>query len=205
VIIMIVKRLINTKALCLLFFLLSVLSGSIHARENSVRWDMNVGVSLLNFGYKEFDDNGVLLDREDGIIPGVLISLERRKRNWGLVGSVSFNTGQVDYDGFSLDGINPPVPYKTRTNEDIVDTVLQVENLIRNSKNRKTILYTGIGYHYWARNIQAGVDDIGRPVSSGFEVYEWKLALIGIKGDVYQKERVRWGANFRISQLIKGL
>ncbi len=191
---MIMKKLINTKALCLLFFLLGALSGSIHARENSVRWDMNVGVSLLDFGYKEFEDNGDLSNREDGIIPGIIVGLGVGQRNWRVETNLFYKYGEVDYDGQTQSGI----PATTRTIEEILDLEVQVEYW----PSKYIAAYVGNGYHYWGRDIKSGTASDGSPVSGLFEVYEWWHVFAGAKGIYYRRAGHSLGVDLRVSSML---
>ena len=35
-----------------------------------------IALSLMDFGYQEFDDNDVILNREDGYLPGLTLSVD---------------------------------------------------------------------------------------------------------------------------------
>ncbi|GMR18684.1 MAG: hypothetical protein BMS9Abin33_1117 [Gammaproteobacteria bacterium] len=192
---MIVKRLIKTKAFSISIFLFGALSGSIHASEDTVHWDMNVGVSLLDFGYKEFDDNGVLLDREDGIIPGVIAGFGVGQRNWRIENNLFYKYGEVDYDGQTQSGI----PLTTRTTEEIFDLEVQAEYWGIGSANQGIAIYTGTGYHYWGRDIKSGTASDGSPVTGFFETYEWWHVFVGAKGIYYHRARHSLGVDLRVS------
>ena len=46
--------------------------------------EMQVSLGLQDFSYKEFDDEGAVLDREDGLLPGVEGSLTHGLGAWSV-------------------------------------------------------------------------------------------------------------------------
>src|SRR5687767_7187704 len=66
-----------------LFFCLALACTSAHGSRTEVQ----VGLALLDFDYKEFSESGVLLDREQGWLPGFLIELAQTEGDWRLSGT----------------------------------------------------------------------------------------------------------------------
>jgi hypothetical protein len=134
-----------------------------------------VGVSALRFDYAEFDDNGRVLDKEMGGIPGLSIKLSLRQAAWEWETAGSFHGGQVPYTGQTNSG----VPYNTRTDESIGDVSIR---LGRWFGDRVPVMpFVGIGYRRWDRNI------LPNSLGSLFESYRWTYVWAGSKIMTYQK------------------
>jgi hypothetical protein len=131
---------------------------------------LQFGISTQNFGYKEYDDQGVLLDREDGPLPGVVVELGKNRQF--VSGALRFEIfdGLVDYDGQTQSGI----PIVTKTDERIttIEALLRIK-VKRLAKNEATI-FTGLGHREWRRNIRAT-----NITSSLFEAYRWTYFTVG--------------------------
>ena len=160
-------------------------------------YDSTVGFSLKNFGYKEFIGREVV-DREDGVIPGIVLGLGVSGGNWRIASDFYYNVGDVDYVGQTQSGI----PATTKTRAEIVDMTAQVEYWRGGALTGKSVVYAGGGYHYWGRDIKSGRDINGSPVSGLFEIYEWWHGFVGAKGDIVRSGKHRWGADFRVSRTI---
>ncbi len=138
------------------------------------------GLSVMDFGYKEFGDEENLLDREDGLLPGIVAGITRE---W-ISADLSYYSNEVDYKGQTQFG----TPIETRTDEKIFDFSLQLG----------TGLYVGLGYHRWERDIQSL-----STVSGLFEIYEWWYGLLGAKSSFPFTDKSDWVIDFSIIQPIK--
>lgn len=134
-----------------------------------------IGVSAMRFHYAEFKDDGTILDRELGNIPGLSFRLAQRVSAWEWEGMASYHYGRVSYTGQTNFG----VPYNTRTDEGIGDVALRLGRWFEGSY--PLMPYAGLGYRRWDRNI--------RPASLAglFESYRWKYVWLGAKIIAYQK------------------
>ena len=125
-----------------------------------------LGLSMMDFQYKEFSDQGELLNREDGLVPGLRFALASSAGNLLIGLEVSYQTGSVDYDGQLQNG----TPHKTRTDETFIDASFTLGRQV----HARSKIHLGAGYHQWDRDIQPS----GRG-SGLFERYAWIYVLLG--------------------------
>ena len=135
--------------------------------QQSATFAAEIGVSALRFDYAEYQDNGTLLDRELGGIPGVSLRFTQRISQWEWEEDASYHFGRVDYTGQT----NTGVPYNTRTDEEVMDAAVRVGRWI----GGWAMPYAGLGYRRWDRDILPG------SINGLFESYRWKYAWLGAK------------------------
>lgn len=169
--------------LALFFFmtlLLPLKSGAVSTDTVSAEF----GLSALRFNYKETNDAGALLDKEQGGIPGVSFKLGARRSLWEWEAAGSYHHGRVAYTGQTQDG----TPYNTRTDEWIGDVSLRLGPWLGNDQ---TIMpFAGIGYRRWYRDLQAGSTGTTAVVSL-FETYSWSYVWVGAKFRTNRREQSR--------------
>lgn len=162
-------------------------------------WRIEAGVSAMDFGYQEFDDGGKLIDREDGVIPGIrgeIAYSDERAAEISVEGS--YHGGNVDYDGQTSTGL----PLQTTTEEDLADVSVRFAYWFGEGEERRVAPYVGLGYRYWHRDILSTT--IGAlPISGLSEEYRWGYAVIGIKASLPSlNERVDWTVDLGITRTI---
>ena len=145
---------------------------------------------LKDFTYKEFADDGELLDREDGILPGVGLGISWRWPDWYINGLATIYYNQIRYDGQTQMG----VPLETSTDELIIDSELSLAYLFPRGEGGEHRVYIGIGSRYWERDIKPGTDKNGNPVSGLFEIYEWPIGFLG--------GRWQWGGDSKLDRSL---
>lgn len=153
--------------------------------------------SVLNFGYQEFKDTGILFDREDGYIPGLVLGLSHSTDRWLFAGDFSFHSGEVLYTGQTNTGI----PINTQTKQNIFDLALRTEYWQQSSKGLEYALYLGAGYHHWDRDIRPTSIN-GLPVSGLFETYTWWTGFVGVKTEWYEAENIHSTFDVRLLKII---
>lgn len=161
--------------------------------QSAIRWNGQVDFSLMNFDYREYED-GRLLDRESGGIPGVVFHLTGAIGRWDLGGRFSWHAGEVVYDGQTTTGI----PIRTHTQENILDTSVRIERRFDSVASPGLALYGGFGYRYWGREIRPTYTSSGQAVDGLFEMYRWKYFFFGGKAAVYRTGRSRWSLDARL-------
>ena len=67
--------------------------------------NLRLGASIQDFGYKEFNDQNVLIDREDGLMPGLLVEFGSQWQDVAGIFRFELFDGLVDYDGQTQSGI----------------------------------------------------------------------------------------------------
>jgi opacity protein-like surface antigen len=162
----------SASSLGALFFALSAslaaFSGNASGAE-SVVFKAEIGVSLLRFDYREYNDSGRILDSEVGGIPGISLKAGQRITDWEWETAGSYHRGQVSYTGQT----NLGAPYNTQTDETIGDVSLRAGYWFRTKY--PVMPYLGIGYRRWDRDILPG------SVNGLFESYRWKYLWLGLK------------------------
>ena len=137
---------------------------------------LGIGIDAMRFYYREFDDYDAILNTEKGIIPGLVLSAAFEWQTGYTEFNYKYNTGKVEYDGFTQ---RTHIPVLTDTQEDIVDVNLIAGRYFGTATYYRSSVYGGLGYYYWERDILPGYTVTGVPVSGLFETYEWYYALLG--------------------------
>jgi hypothetical protein len=100
------------------------------------------------FNYQEFDQNGALLNIEEGVIPGVKLSYGDVGKKDSIKFNASFYGGSVDYDGLTQLGM----PHQTETNEQLAR--IGISYFQHEETFYPGLLFVGLHYWYWDRDIQ---------------------------------------------------
>ena len=162
----------------LFLIVLSVCWWQVSVAETSRDIEIEAGVGLLGMHYKEFDDNNVVLDREDDPIVGVRLLLrEYYNGKFAELGG-SFHSGSVTYLGKTQPPDNTPV--QTSSDADIFDIYFHFGKWRKQSATDYAV-YAGLGYRYWFRYIRPGFDALNNPVAGIAEEYYWPYGILGMK------------------------
>ncbi len=156
---------------CVCLFLLSISFPTSAASDRRV----GIGVDFLQFDYREFDDANLLLDKETGLLPGLVLELESRTNRVFGRAVVKYYGADIDYDGQDQSGV--PVLTDTATR------LFRIEALggiwIEPRYGAAFSVYGGLGYHFWRRDIQPARNANGDPVSGLLEEYDWTFLILG--------------------------
>ena len=154
------------------------------AYSESVDAYLKLGIGVQGFGYQEFNEQNVLLDREDGLLPGFTMELGKSGPSVSAALRIELFDGLVDYDGQTQSGI----PLTTNTDERITTFEalrrLKVEALVAGDG----VFIAGLGRRGWRRTIRAT-----NITSSLFEVYRWKYLTVG--GALTFLRRGKWSGD----------
>lgn len=161
--------------------------------QPAVRWNGQIDLSWMDFDYREYDD-GRLLDREHGGIPGAVFTLTGEKGLWAVSGRFSWHVGDVLYDGQTNTGI----PISTHTEESILDTSVRIARGIGPVEDPELTLYGGVGYRYWGRDIRSTYTGSGEPVNGLYEIYRWKYLFFGGETAIYRTGSSRWSLDAQV-------
>jgi hypothetical protein len=156
-------------------------------------WQGRIGLSALEFGYKEFSDNGALVDRERGGLPGLAAALTRTQGRWFATGEVSYFSGAARYRGQTQSG----APLNTRTEEKLLDIQMQTGRWYRLRGDIDWSVYAGLGYHRWQRDIKP-IEN----VNGLFEIYNWGYGILGTKAFIYKSGKWEGGIDLRLNRTI---
>jgi len=126
--------------------------------------------TVFFFNYQEFDQNNVLLDKEEGVLAGVRLSYGDIAEKDSLKFNASFYGGTVDYMGQTQLG----VPHETETNEQLIK--LGISYIQHEETYYPGLFFVGLHYWYWDRDIltRNGVQGL-------HELYTWYETEIGLK------------------------
>jgi len=164
------------------------------------RWEAQVKAAMTYFRYEEFLDDGGVLDRESGFLPGVAAGLGRLWGPWGLHAELAVNVGTADYTGETT-GVHPGIPVTTQTSEQIVNAHARIERWSSREANWRAAGYAGIGYRGWNRDISATRVG-GLSVGGVTEYYETGYTMLGAKaaaGPAYSQ----WTVDLRIHRTFR--
>ena len=167
------------------------------ATQNLRAYEMQLGFSLLDMNYREFDDNDFQLNREDGILPGLTAQLTFEGNRFDSLIYASYHTADIDYDGYT----QSLIPVQTKTSTDIID----INYRIAVKPEHRFQWYGGIGYRYWRRNILPTVIDTGtgpQSVAGILEEYSWFYGLLGAKTNLYESGNSEFAVDFRITHML---
>jgi hypothetical protein len=168
-----------------------ILSASgVDARDDG--WRLHTAVSVVDFQYKEFGDDGALLDREDGLLPGVVFGLSRPIGKWVFAVEAAIFDGEIDYEGHTTGG----EPITTSSGARIVDLQARAEWWRWKISGWQVAPYGALGYYGWDRDIQPTTTSSGTPVGGVTEYYEWGYAALGAKASIGGPDS-RWTADVR--------
>jgi len=153
----------------------------------------------MYFNYSEYDEEDILLDREEGLLPGIVISAAFEWETWYTEFNYKYNTGKVEYDGFTQVF---HIPVITDTQEDIVDVNLIAGHYFGSASYYRSSIYGGLGYYYWERDILPGYDINGDSVGGLFETYEWSYALIGARFSLKESSNSGLLLDLRLQRML---
>lgn len=180
----------------LVIFLFCAFSTAAHALP--VKNETHLALSLMDFGYKEFDDDDDLLNREDGLLPGISLSIVKPVRRLLMTGELSFYVNDVLYQGQTQSGI----PVDSRTDTFIYDFSLSITHILVGKSLLPERIYYGIGYRHWDRNIRDTETDAGIPVMGIHEVYRLPYVLLGSRWNFVRSDNFSGSFNFRITHTV---
>ena len=173
-------------------------ASSVVAQVSPSKNDTWLSLSFMNFSYKEFDDDDDLLNREDGLLPGISLSIDNQVRKILMTGELSFYVNDVLYQGQTQSGI----PVDSRTDTFIYDFSLSITHLLTGKSLLPERIYYGIGYRHWDRNIRDTETDTGIPVMGIHEVYRLPYVLLGSRWNFARSDNFSGSLNLRITHTV---
>jgi len=155
--------------------------------------ELGIAQSGRDFQYKEYNDAGVLLDREDGRLPGIAFEAGVIWYEWFARAELQYHAGVVTYRGQT----NVGIPVESRTDTIFTDTELHAGRHFVLAKTRLTP-YASVGYHYWDRDIRGTRTASGLSVSGLHETYDWYSIGLGGLAAIGLGVHARIGVDARI-------
>lgn len=152
-----------------------------------------IGVSALDFDFREFDDGGTRLNREHGSLPGLAAGVKVSRRAAFAESGISYYSGDVRYDGQTQSGL----PVTTRTDEDIFDGSALAGVQFALTRGFGSAVFAGAGYRNWKRDIRST-----RSAAGLSETYDWWYGLLGVKGSYAASERMSWTLDLRLMRPV---
>lgn len=138
----------------------------------SVNGEVELGISSKQFDYREFDTSGTLLDKEDGILPGVKLAARLFSGAYFIGLGLDYSHGQADYQAH-LAGTR----LSTTTDETITDLSLSAGR--RWVFNNQFSLTSALSYgeRLWRRDIHSTA-----AASGLLEDYHWPYMGVSFEG-----------------------
>ncbi|MCU7916636.1 MAG: porin family protein [Candidatus Thiodiazotropha sp. (ex Gloverina cf. vestifex)] len=147
-----------------------------------------LGLSVLDFDYEEFDDRGISLDRERGLLPGLNAGVNAQRGEWLFETRLLWLSGNVDYTSATA---------ASRTDEDILNLELTTGYRIQTTKEQQFYLVAGAGYRKWWRNIHSTATASGLD-----ETYDWSYGLLGLRGEQTLNNQTQLVADLQLTRTI---
>ncbi|MDT8383552.1 MAG: hypothetical protein RRB22_03985 [Gammaproteobacteria bacterium] len=171
-------------------FLMLGLFVEVTAHADPVNTYFQLGVSAADFGYQEFDEQNVLLDREDGAIPGMMLEFGIDQGSVSAALRFELADGLVVYDGQTQSG----TPIKTETDEKITNLQAVLRYKLKPLSQYDVMLIGGVGQRVWRRDIRAT-----NITSSLLEVYRWQYWMLGASAPLWKSGQ--WSAGIDVRWL----
>jgi len=139
----------------------------------------------MKFDFSEYDEDGVVVN-EKGMLFGGELEVGKAVGPLWMSLNGQYLKGEVDYTGKAQsedDNGNINIrPHKTVTAETIIDTSLQIGRIYESWRRHDyAIIYFGVGFHQWARDIKTKDDVVGL-----FERYTWYYTHMGARGFLFR-------------------
>jgi len=180
----------------ILFFILFISKTAISSETSST--EILLGISMLNFGYKEFNSNDIELDQEDGTIPGISFAITHQSQQWLSDFKLTYHKGLVDYIGQTQTGI----PVTSRTDTRYLDYSLSFGKWLKLDNLPRFAVFAGFGQHSWQRNIRSTTTNTGAAVSGLNEKYYWDYLLIGTKLEIISSPKNLWTFDIQYNHMM---
>lgn len=169
-----------------IFYVCLAQLGAAHGSEYSQT--IHVGLDLHAFHYKEYDARGHVLDREDGVLPGLKVGFEARSGLYGIAIFAAAWNGTVEYDGQTQAGS----PLTATSDATITDYRLAFSRGISSGANQAAVparLIAEIGTRRWDRKIRSTAR-----TNSLYEVYRWPYYRLGGEISLSETDKLSVGA-----------
>lgn len=150
-----------------------------------------LGISVMDFKFTEFDTEGNRLNREQGTLPGLVAGLSTRQEKNFWDARIVYFADDVQHDGQTQSGS----PVSTRTDQALMDGRFRVGQVFSVKERFSYRLYGGVGYRHWERNIRSipGVTGL-------LEDYDWWYALAGVGGSYQTGQRSQWAIDLQLTR-----
>ena len=182
------------KYLALIYLLFFLVAFPGYTFAGSAEGYFQLGVGVQDFGYKEFSENNVLLDREDGLMPGLVLEIGKSQQDVSGIFHFELFDGLVDYAGQTQSGI--PLITKTEERITVFEALLHIK--VKALAQNSVAINAGLGHREWRRDIRA--TNIS---NSLFEVYSWKYFTAGAELVAWRHGRWSIGLDMRWLRPIK--
>jgi hypothetical protein len=158
----------------------------------------HASVAVTDFSYRELADSGALLDREDGLLPGMALGASWRSGPWEVAADVGFLGQIADYSGRTSTGI----AITTDTSEEMRSGAIRAWRRL-DLAGIAVAPHGAVRYHRWDRSIRSTRTASGTPVNGLFERYEWWTAELGVEVLVLRGERLRAWMDARLFRTLR--
>lgn len=134
-----------------------------------------LGINAADFSYRETNDQGTELNREDAMLPGLAIRHVSQRDQFATVLQLQINNGIANYDGETQGGD----PLTTKTDESIIAVEASIHTPVNLNLLAREQAFAGIGHRYWSRSIRRTT-----MTSELDERYRWAYWFLGASADL---------------------
>ncbi len=178
----------------LLSSLLWLIPCATFAADSLPAFSAGLGVSFMHFDYREFKDNGSLMDREKGYLPGIDAQLTHVDGPYAISAHAAYFSHVIDYAGETVNG----VPISTSTSETLTEFSAQLSRQLSLGESMAGTLYGGLGYREWKRDIHSTSTATGP-----METYRWPYFFAGIQPRMLSSDGYELCADLHLIRSIR--
>jgi len=158
----------------LIFICLSIYLPQLQAIQNQ----LSIDTVLMDFDYAEYSDANILLDEENGALPGISLQLSLHNTTRRLLSRFQYFNGQVNYDGQTQGGID----FGTNSNEILYS--FSIKQFFKHDNEARLEWLLGIELWFWDRDILSRNN-----VQGLFEKYQWQELSAGLSMQILQQQK----------------
>jgi hypothetical protein len=164
-----------------------------YAQSQQSGYFARAGLSLQSFHYQETNDRNEVLDREDGLLPGLELQLGKRWDRYTGIIAASILNGAIDYEGQTQRGS----ALLTNTDEYVRDVAVLLKRKTGRGADSVQIS-AGLGHRQWRRDIRPT-----HTTSRLLEIYRWSYGILGIGTEILQNDTWTLSLDWRLLRPIQ--
>ncbi len=138
---------------------------------------IHIGLDSQSFHFKEYDEQGNLLLREDGLLPGIEFGYDVSSGPDTIAMRIAVWDGNVDYEGQTQTGN----PLSTTTDTTITNYSVA---FMRDIRNHPVSLIVSLGMRRWDRHIRRTA-----LTNSLYEIYYWPYYMLSGESTLFEQDK----------------
>jgi hypothetical protein len=147
--------------------------------ESNCVFSSQVGARLESYAYRETDNADRLIDKEEGLLPGMQLGITAYCHEWEFTVRGARQRARLTYDGQT----NTGGKFFSSTLENISEVSAQFGRRFFVIDDHSAGLYAALGHWQWQR----GIGSVGR-ISGVDETYAWRIYGLGGNLAIYEQK-----------------